>query len=223
MINLYEVLPKQLKKKPKFDKATNMELPFRCAVVGSSGAGKTNWLLNLIKLQASNFERIVVCTKNASEPLYQFLQMKIPPDQLEIYEGVENIPAVDSFKDSNESILMVFDDLMLEKDQKVIEEYYIRGRKVAGGISCCYLLQSFVKVPITIRRNIGYLILKKVGSMKDITTIIKNYSLECSKEAIINMYNKCTAKQTDFLMVDLSAPENERFRHNFKNIIKPAC
>ena len=215
MINFYEVLPKQLKKKPKFDKATNMELPFRCAVVGSSGAGKTNWLLNLIKLQASNFERIVVCTKNASEPLYQFLQMKIPPEQLEIYEGVENIPAVDSFKDSNESILMVFDDLMLEKDQKVIEEYYIRGRKVAGGISCCYLSQSFVKVPITIRRNIG--------SMKDITTIIKNYSLECSKEAIINMYNKCTAKQTDFLMVDLSAPEDQRFRHNFKNIIKPAC
>ncbi|MFN9109680.1 MAG: ATPase/DNA packaging protein, partial [Bacteroidota bacterium] len=178
------------------------------------GAGKTNWLLNLIKLQASNCERIVVCTKNASEPLYQFLQMKIPPDQLKIYEGnVENIPHVDTFKDSNESILMVFDDLMLEKDQKIIEEYYIRGRKVAGGISCCYLSQSFVKVPITIRRNIGYFILKKVGSMKDITTIIKNYSLECSKEA----------KQTDFLMVDLSAPENERFRHNFKNIIKPAC
>ena len=126
MINFYEVLPKQLKKKPKFDKATNMELPFRCAVVGSSGAGKTNWLLNLIKLQASNFERIVVCTKNASEPLYQFLQMKIPPDQLEIYEGVENIPPVDTFKDSNESILMVFDDLMLEKSQdEIISPYFM--------------------------------------------------------------------------------------------------
>ena len=118
MINFYEVLPKQLKKKPKFDKATNMELPFRCAVVGSSGAGKTNWLLNLIKLQASNFERIIVCSKNVTEPLYQFLAMKIG-DQIEFYEGVENIPPVDTFKDSNESILMVFDDLMLEKDQKL--------------------------------------------------------------------------------------------------------
>jgi hypothetical protein len=219
MINFYEVLPKQLKKKPKFDKNTMMELPFRLACVGSSGAGKTNWLLNLIKLQSGNFDRIVVCTKNKSEPLYQFLEMKIDSSQLEIYEGIEQIPDVDTYKDSKESILAVFDDLMLEKDQKVIEEYFIRGRKVAGGISCCYLSQSFVKIPMTIRRNVSYVILKKISSMKDITMILKNYSLECSKEALINMYNKATAKQTDFLMVDLSAPDNKRFRHNFKTIV----
>jgi len=220
MINFYEVLPKQLKKKPKFDKNTKMSLPFRLACIGSSGAGKTNWLLNLIKLQSGNFERIIVCTKNANEPLYQYLKMKIPDDQLEIYEGIENIPDVDTFKESNESILMVFDDLMLEKEQKIIEEYFIRGRKVAGGISCCYLSQSFVKIPMTIRRNVSYVILKKISSMKDITMILKNYSLECSREAIINMYNACTAKQTDFLMVDLDAPDNERFRHNFNKIVK---
>jgi hypothetical protein len=74
---------------------------------------------------------------------------------------------------------------------------------------------------MTVRRNISYLILKKISSMKDITMIIKNYSLECSKEAVINMYNKATAKQTDFLMVDLDAPEKDRFRHNFKTIVKP--
>ena len=219
MINFHEVLLKQLKKKPKFDKNTNMNIPFRLACVGSSGAGKTNWLMNLIKLTSGNFDRIVVNTKNKAEPLYQYLEMKIPSDQLEIYEGIEQIPDVDTYKDSKESILMIFDDLMLEKDQKIIEEYFIRGRKVAGGISCCYLSQSFVKIPMTVRRNVSYVILKKISSMKDITMIIKNYSLECSKEAVINMYNKATAKQTDFLMVDLDAPD--RFRHNFKTIVKP--
>lgn len=221
MINFYEVLPKQLKKKPKFDKNTNMSIPFRLICVGSSGAGKTNWILNLIKLQSGTFERIIVFTKNKSEPLYQYLEMKLPSDQFEIYEGIENIPDVDTFKESKEAILCIFDDLMLEKNQKIIEEYFIRGRKVAGGISCCYLSQSFVKIPMTIRRNVSYVILKKISSMKDITMILKNYSLECSREAIINMYNKATAKQTDFLLVDLDADTENRFRHNFKQIVKP--
>lgn len=221
MINFYEVLPKKLKKKPIFDKETKMSIPYRLICVGSSGAGKTNWILNLIKLQSGTFDRILVFTKNKAEPLYQYLEMKLPPEQFEIYENIENIIDVDTFKESKETILAIFDDLMLEKDQKIIEEYFIRGRKVAGGISCCYLSQSFVKIPMTVRRNVNYVILKKIASMKDITMILKNYSLECSKEAIINMYNKCTAKQTDFLLVDLDADTSNRFRHNFKTIVKP--
>lgn len=222
MINFYEVLPAKLKKKPIFNKNTNMVTPFRLACIGSSGAGKTNWLLNLIKLTSGTFDRIIVNTKNKAEPLYQYLEMKIPAQQLEIYEGIEQIPPVDTYKDSNETILMIFDDLMLEKNQSIIEEYYIRGRKVGNGISMCYLSQSFVKIPMTIRRNINYLVLLKVSSLKDITMIIKNYSLECSKESIINMYNKATSNQmTNFLMVDLNASDDQRFRHNFKQIVKP--
>ena len=220
IINFYEHLPKNLKKKPKFDKSTNMSLPYRLILCGASGSGKTNVLLNLIKLQSQNFQRIVICTRNANEPLYNFLRMKIPEDQLEIHEGIEAIPEPEFYADSTESILMVFDDLMLEKNQdEKISPFFIRGRKLAGGISCAYLSQNYTKIPLNVRRNCNYVILKKISSNKEITAILKNYSLECSKEALITMYNNCTKNLTDFLMIDLDAPDHQRFRHNFKQMI----
>ncbi|MFN9110095.1 MAG: hypothetical protein ACK5XN_08505, partial [Bacteroidota bacterium] len=62
------------------------------AIIGSSGSMKTNTLINIIKLQAHNFDQIVINTRNANEPLYNYLKLKIPSDQLTINEGIENIP-----------------------------------------------------------------------------------------------------------------------------------
>ena len=219
MINFYEHLPKNLKKKPKFDKATDMSIPYRVAIVGSSGSMKTNTLLNLIKLQSANFERIVICTKNSNEPLYNYLKIKIPEEHLEIYEGLDELPEPEHYADSKESILIVFDDLMLEKNQDAISSYFIRGRKIAGGILCAYLSQNYTKIPLNERRNIEYLILKKISSNKEITAILKGYSLAVDKDDLIKMYKKCTENQTDFMMIDLEAPEEKRFRKNFKQII----
>jgi hypothetical protein len=107
---------------------------------------------------------------------------------------------------------------MLEKNQdEKISPYFIRGRKC--GCSCIYLSQNFTKIPLNVRRNINYLIMKKISSIKELTSILKNYSLECTKETLVKMYNACTAKQEDFLFVDLDAPDKQRFRHNFKHII----
>ena len=62
---------------------------------------------------------------------------------------------------------------MLEKNQDAISSYFIRGRKLANGISCAYLSQNYTKIPLNVRRNIGYLILKKISSNKEITAILK--------------------------------------------------
>jgi hypothetical protein len=220
MINFYEVLPKKMKIKPIFDKQTNMSIPYRAIICGSSGSMKTNTLLNILKMQASNFHHIIINTRNANEPLYNFLKSKLKEENLTINEGIENIPDVDTFTNSNENTLVVFDDLMLEnqksQDEK-ISPYFIRGRKC--GCSCIYLSQNYTSIPKTIRKNINYVILKKISSNREITAILKNYSLECSKEALINMYESCTKTPTDFLMIDLDS--EHRFRHNFKKIIKP--
>ena len=220
MINFYTVLPAKLKKPPKIDKNTNMSIPYRAIICGASGSMKTNTLINIIKLQSSNFHRIIINTRNANEPLYNYLRLKIPDDQLTINEGLENIPDVDSFTNSGENILVVFDDLMLEKSQdEVISPYFIRGRKC--GCSCIYLSQNYTMVPKNIRKNINYVFLKKISSNREITAILKNYSLECSKEKLIEMYEQCTREPTSFLMVDLDADATNRFRCNFKKIIKP--
>ena len=52
--------------------------PSRMLIIGSSGSGKTNALLNLIKQQDSNslIDKIYLYAKDLNEPKYQFLIKK---------------------------------------------------------------------------------------------------------------------------------------------------
>ena len=49
--------------------------PYRILIIGGSGSGKTNALLNLIKEQ-DDIDKIYLYTKDLSEPKYQFLMGK---------------------------------------------------------------------------------------------------------------------------------------------------
>lgn len=55
---------------------TQMSIPFRCGLIGASGSGKTNYLMNYIKLSSGTFGEIHICYK-ASEPLYELLDKKL--------------------------------------------------------------------------------------------------------------------------------------------------
>ena len=49
--------------------------PYRILIIGGSGSGKTNALLNLIKEQ-DDIDKIYLHAKNLSEPKYEFLIKK---------------------------------------------------------------------------------------------------------------------------------------------------
>lgn len=216
MINFYSRIPKSLRPKyhnPGF-KNHGITLPFRMLVCGNSGSMKTNFVLNLIHLMNETFGGIIVVTKNAAEPLYQFLATRIPEDQLHIYEGSENVPSLESL-DPNLQYLVIFDDLVLDKKQGKIEEYFIRARKVAKGVSCVYLSQSYFRSPKTIRINCNYIVLKKLSSLRDLGLILSDYSLGVSKKELIEMYRDATMKTEDCLLIDVNKSE---FRRNFLDI-----
>ena len=217
LINFYERLPKTLSShyhNPNY-KHIGIKHPFRMLIVGSSGSGKTNLVLNLIHKLPNTFSSITVVTKNADEPLYNFLKHQLN-DSVEIYEGLENAPPVDSF-DKREQHLIIFDDLVTDKNQKAIEEYYIRARKL--NCSLAYLSQSFFAIPKLIRMNANYIMLKKLGSLSDITMMLKTYSLDVSSDELKRLYLLATAKLTDFLLIDCEATPENRFRKNFTEFL----
>jgi hypothetical protein len=67
----------------------------------------------------------------------------------------------------SKQVLLVFDDCVAIRDQTKIEEYFLRGRKVAGGISCVYLSQNFFGIPTLICRQFNYVIILKLSGSKD--------------------------------------------------------
>ena len=82
-------------------------------IIGGSAAGKTQTLINLIRVMNGTFNNIHIITKNKDEPLYNYLESKVD-NGLTIWVGIDSAPNLDEF-DKKEQSLIVMDDLVLEK------------------------------------------------------------------------------------------------------------
>lgn len=225
VINFYEVMPDSLK--PKYTnpyyKEHLLPHPMRLIIVGASGSGKTTIGLSIIAKMKETFDYIILCCQNADEPLYQYLKSKVPEEQLKVCEGVENIPSFDDL-DKECQYLCIFDDLCNEskKDHKKIMDLFIRGRKLANGISMCYLTQSYYAVPKLIRLNSTNVFLKKLSSMRDLNLILSDFRLDITKEQLQRMYKLCTEKFEDFFQIDVNTNDDRmRYRRNFTEPLNP--
>jgi hypothetical protein len=217
-INWYEKIPKRFLTKshnPHYDKH-KIKIPFRLLITGASGSMKTNTLLSLINIMPNTWETITVITKNKDEPLYNWLEDKLGKDGLKIQEiNKEGMPDLDKF-DKTQNNLVVMDDLVGEKNQKPMEDFFLRARK--KGCSLVYITQSYYQVPKMIRNNLTYLIIKQISSMKNLVMISREYDLGLDKQDLINMYEDATENKAGFLMIDLEANPKEKFRKNFDEI-----
>ena len=219
---------------PNYDKEN---MPFKhplCQIlIGATGSGKSNILLNIIRVMGATFNYIRIFTQNKNEQLYEYLQSKIEPPLLEIYEGLDemNTYLADCDKKLEDAqYLFIFDDFCIfsDKEQKPIENLYVRGRKMAKkhGISLIYLTQSYYDVPKIIRKQASQLILKKINGKMETNSIIRDCSsLEITKGQLQNMYNYCVKSKEDinnFMLIDKGADDKYRFRKNLTEILDPS-
>ena len=215
----YEVIPKSMLldvPNPSFDHH-HISLPCRIILAGCSGASKSQCILEIIWRMPDTFSHIILCCQNSNEPLYQFLKSKLGED-LTIHEGIENVPDLAELEHGKDHhTLLIFDDLCLSKNQKKIEEAFIRGRKVPASV--IYSTQSYFAVPKVCRLNSTHIILKKLSTTRDLKMILSDHTLGVSREELIAMYQRCTEKQGDFLMIATTDPAGQKFRHNFLDII----
>ena len=119
--------------------------PYRILIIGGSGSGKTNALLNLIKEQ-DDIDKIYLYAKDLSEPKYEFLIKKRedvgikycndPNAFIECSNRMDDI--YQNINDYNPSrkrkILIVFDDMIADimtnkKFQTLIKELLLGAEK----------------------------------------------------------------------------------------------
>ncbi len=193
---------------PQYGKKHMFRIPSRILLVGSSGSGKSNCLLNFLRKTSGTFDHIyLICKSLDGDPLYQMLKDKLK-DSLTIYE--DSVPDVDSI-DVNGEQLMIFDDMVGDKEaNNIINEYFKRGRK--KHITCIYLSQSYYKTEKFIRSNCDFLIIKKVNSKKDLKLILSEYPLNCDIKTLEKIYNDCTKKFEDVMVIDIL---NSTIYYNF--------
>ena len=202
--------------------------PYRILMIGCSGSGKTNALLNLIENQPDT-DKIYLPAKDPYESKYQYLINKregvginhfkdlkafieYSNDMGNIYKNINHYNP-----DKEHKILIVFDDMIADMIQNkklnsIVTELFIRGRKL--NISLVFITQSYFKVPKDVRLNTSHFFIAKIPNKRELQQIAINHSSDISTEDFVNIYRKCTAEPYSFFVNDttLASDNPLRFR-----------
>ena len=208
--------------------------PYRKLIIGGSGSGKTNALLNLINNQL-DIDKIYLYAKDLHEAKYQFLinkresaglnRFNEPKAFIEYSDDMQDAQKnIDEYNtDKEHKILIVFDDTIADminnkKLNSVVTELFIRGRKL--NISLVFITQSYLKVPKDVRLNSTHFFIMKIPNKRELQQIALNHSSDINSKDFIKIYKKYTAEPYSFLVNDatLASDNPLRFRKNLFNI-----
>ena len=134
-----------------------LDHPYRILIIGGSGSGKTNTLLNLINEQ-NDIDKIYLYARDLNEPKYKILikkrkdagikHLNDPNAFIESSNAMNHV--YENIHDYNTSrkrkILIAFDDMIAgimtnKKFQAIIKELFIRCRKL--NMSLVFITQSY--------------------------------------------------------------------------------
>ncbi len=191
--------------------------PCRVLVAGSGGSGKTNLLLNLL-YRGLRFTRLFLILRNPDQRGYQKLIddcRSIDPDSVFVGSTVEDIPDVDSM-DKKETNLIVFDDMILDKPEKMLK-YFVRGRHM--NCSVIFLSQNYFKTDKTIRLNCTNYLLSRPQNGREKTMVYQDLGFGMDKDEFIKRWERATQQRFNFFHVDLQGIHPAlQFRRNFDSI-----
>ena len=173
--------------------------PYRILIIGGSGSGKTNALLNLINNQP-DIDKIYLYAKDPYEAKYQYLINKRegvginhfndPKAFIEysndMHDAYKNIDRYNP--DKKIKIQIVFDDMIADminnkKLNSIVTELFIRGRKL--NISLVFITQSYFK---DVRLNTTHFFIMKIPNKRELQQIAINHSSEIHPKEFINIY-----------------------------------
>ena len=205
--------------------------PYRILIIGGSGSGKTNALLNLINNQP-DINKVYWYAKDPYEAKYQYLINKVdlnhyddPKAFIKNSNDMQDVYKTDKEYniDKERKILRFFDDIIADminhkKLNSIVTDLFIRGRKL--NISLVFITKSYFKVPKNVRLNSTHFSIMNIPNKKEIQQIALNQSSDISSKDFSKICKKCTAERYSFLVDDatLASDNPLRFRKNLFNV-----
>ena len=178
--------------------------PNRILIIGGSGSGRTNALLNLINNQP-DIDKIYLYAKDPYEAKYQYLINKREKVGLKHYNDSKAFieysnDLQDVYKNIEEynlgkkrKVLIVFDDMIAgminnKKLNPIVNALFIRDRKL--NISIVFITKSYYKVPKEVRLNSTHFFIMKIPNKSELQHIALNHSSGIDFKDIMKIYKK---------------------------------
>ena len=193
--------------------------PYRTIIIGGSGSGKTNTLINLINEQ-KDIDKIYLYVRDLSETKYEYLikkrkdigikHLNNPNAFIECSNTMGDVyQNIDDYNlNRKRKILIFFDDMIADimknkKFQVIIKELFIRCRKL--NISLVFITQSYFSVPKDVRLISTYYLIMKINNRKEQQNIAINHSADID-------YKDFIREPFNFLTIDTTLPASNPLR-----------
>lgn len=195
----------------------------RCIIAGPSNCGKTNLLINLIISEHGlKFENVYVYSKTLWQPKYTYLEQLFGPlDDVIGYHQFANSDELVEPKDVKPNSIMVFDDVICEKNQDIIKQYFSMGRH--RSVDSFYLTTTYARVgKHLIRDNCNFLIFFRQDEL-NLKHIFNDMGVACHMkfDRFQRFCYECWgAGKYGFVVIDLdSEVDAGRYRKGFANYL----
>ena len=184
----------------------------RMLVVGQSGCGKTNLVINLI-LKYIKWTELYVITMTPFQSIYDPLRDLNKKEKCVNFVSPSDL-GQELFQSMEPLSLVIFDDYMMVKNQEFPSMVFSQGRH--RKINSIYISQKFTETELVIRQNTNILVMFNVDKK--------------SRECVHNMYvsadmdlrdfKNVKLVNRDFLVIQPTRDGPDRYIKNFKHALK---
>lgn len=193
----------------------------RCIIAGPSNCGKTNLLVSLIESEHGlKFENLYIYSKTLEQDKYKYLTELLTPINgigLYTFSSGDKVLAP---KDTKRNSIIVFDDVICEKNQQNIKNFYCLGRH--RNIDCFYLTQTYTRVSKhLIRDNCNFIIVFRQDDL-NLRHIYNDMGVACDMKFVEfrQFCLKCWREKYGFVVIDLDSDVSAgRYRMGFSNYL----
>jgi hypothetical protein len=210
--------------------------PFRILMVGGSGQGKSNLLINMVYKPMVVFERLYVYSAMNNQPKYKFLKRHydmmdkmlekdygIKQKTIQVWnDTLEGIDKLLDTLDADKKNLIIIDDFSVcpsKQEQNAIDILYTKCRH--KNTSIIILTQLYFRPPSTrpVRNNITHAILFQNFNNQELQLLQKELGSDLPRGEFRKLYNFILSEKYNFMVIDNSTDDRRlRYRNKFDGI-----
>jgi hypothetical protein len=201
---------------------THIKIPFQEVCYGKTGARKTSYLMEKIRIMGC-FNRFYLIVRKPDEGLYKSfiikmrkLEKKLKRKLLFVSTNPDDLKYI-KYNDKFNN-LVILDDMINTKKNADAWQFmlnlYTDGRK--DNVSVIFLTQIYFKLPDTMRENMNIFSIKRAGQKRKVKLVLNDISsyTDYTGDELYNLYIELIKNPLNTLVFNFDADESHRICNN---------